>query len=1268
MTTTTNTATTAPRRHRWLRWLGIALLLILLLLAVTTGWLLGTSSGLRFVLARVQAASDGALHVQHAQGRLIGPLDLAGVRYDDGKGTVANVAKTHLDLRFWLLLARRVHVLVLDVDGVDVVLPKSTPDQTPSSGSFSLQPPVELILDRVHVGTVKVTRNGQLLFASSQLDLAGSWTQRGIELSRLALQAPDGHVDLAGTLAIGNGSQGNSKADFAWKVGDTDYAGNLVAHSDSRQAHLDLTLSAPTVAQLQLDLSRGGDHAWTGKLDAPRFDPKPLLGASSLKALAVAVQGHGDRYGGTLDGRLDLNDYQLLLQPLRASVSHDFHTLSLQQLNLGSPQIKGSVAASGVVQLDAKPLNAQLDIQWNDLLLPQDLADQLLASHGELKVSGTANKYHAEGDVEIGPPGKLAKLALNLDGTAQLITLHTLALKQPQGEVQANGTLTLQPSFAWQAEASADRFDPGQLFAGWNGALDFDIASSGTLPKDGPDATLEIRKLVGKLRDRSVSGNGKLHLSSNQVIDGQLNLASGGSTVKLDARPGVQNDADLQLAIASLGDWLPNAGGRLDGHFNIRGKQPKLSLNGQLHGQSLAWQQQKVDTLQLIVGLPDISRLAGKLDLQTSNAYLQGLTFQHIGLLAEGSEGDHRLSVDARGTQLSGKLALHGALKGSAWSGTLARLDLEPQGMPGWRLQQPSELSYHDGAMSLSELCLSAGDPQLCVTAKQDKPGNLDASYRLHALPLALLLNAAGDANLPMRADGILEGNGKIRRSAAGALSGNATISSKQGSITYTDRADAPLLRYDQLRLNAELSPASQRIDVHSGLDDDGRLDGQITITGAQQTLGGQLDLRLNNLAFIELLSSEMANVKGGADGNFRFAGTLKQPVITGQANVREFAAEVPSAGLKLSQGRLSVSTSDARQFLVNGSVQSGKGALAINGNAGLGADGTGQGSQTTITLKGSQFTAADIPAAKVVISPDLTVKQDAKGIDIGGGLTIDSADVNTEKLPGAGATKASPDVVVIDQKQQEQTASKLPISALVKVDLGRKTHIVGMGLDGRVTGLLTVSERPGRATTGQGQLAVDGTYRAYGQNLQIQRGQLLFASTPIDNPGLNIRAVRKLNPNATIDEGQEVGLLVNGTAQRPILTVFSNPVMEQSDALSYLITGKPLSEVKGGEGSMVSAAAQALGSAGGDLLAKRIGSKLGVDDIGVSSNEALGGSSAFSVGKYLSPRLYLSYGVGLFEPGEVITLRYRFSKRWNFEAQQATEFSRASFNYRYEK
>jgi translocation and assembly module TamB len=419
--------------------------------------------------------------------------------------------------------------------------------------------------------------------------------------------------------------------------------------------------------------------------------------------------------------------------------------------------------------------------------------------------------------------------------------------------------------------------------------------------------------------------------------------------------------------------------------------------------------------------------------------------------------------------------------------------------------------------------------------------------------------------------------------------------------------------------------------------------------------------LHLDKLGFVELLTDTIADVKGKLDGSFRLGGTLAQPAVTGNATLDGFAAEVPDAGLKLSKGHLVVNTTDAKQFRIDGSVQSGEGTLTVAGTAGIGA-----AAPTAITLKGSRFTAADIPAAKVVISPDLVVKQDATDIDVGGSVSIDSADVNVEKLPGGGASQASPDVVIVDQPQQQAASTPVPISASVKVDLGHRTHVVGMGLNGRLSGVLTVNDRPGHATTGQGQITVGGTYKAYGQNLHIERGQLLFASTPVDNPGLNIKAVRKLNPNATVDEGQEVGLLITGTAQRPVLTVFSNPVMEQSDALSYLVTGKPLSQVKGGEGNMVGAAAQALGSATGDLLAKSIGAKTGLD-MGVSSSDALGGSAAFTVGKYLSPRLYLSYGVGLFDPGQVITLRFRLSHRWNFEAENATDFSRASFNYRIE-
>ncbi|MBK7013668.1 MAG: hypothetical protein IPH43_14365 [Xanthomonadales bacterium] len=56
-------------------------------------------------------------------------------------------------------------------------------------------------------------------------------------------------------------------------------------------------------------------------------------------------------------------------------------------------------------------------------------------------------------------------------------------------------------------------------------------------------------------------------------------------------------------------------------------------------------------------------------------------------------------------------------------------------------------------------------------------------------------------------------------------------------------------------------------------------------------------------------------------------------------------------------------------------------------------------------------------------------------------------------------------------------------------------------------------------------------------------------------------------------------------------MTVFADPTMEQSSAF-LSVTGKPLSALKSGEGDMLGTAARALGTAGGDLHGKSIGSR----------------------------------------------------------------------------
>ena len=744
-----NSATPAtaptPRRH-WLRWIALSFALLLVLLLLAVAWLIGTASGLRFALARAEGFTQGALTVQSAQGRLIGPLDLAGVRYADGKGLDVKVAKAHLDFSVAMLLRKCAHVLDLNVDGVDVSLPKS--EETPDNqSSFSLQPPLDILLDRVHVGTVRITQDGKPLFASNTLDLAGSWTSRGIELRQLALRAPDGHADLTGTMGISSTYRGDSKAAFAWTVSGTEYAGELAVRGDGQQAHLELQLAQPMAARLQLQWAQGGDYPWTARLDAPRFDPKPLLGESSLTQLAVALDGKGDRRSGSLQGQLDLNDYQLQLRPLTARFSDDFKTLTIERLALASPQFKGEVGAHGVVTWGAQPLSADLTLDWKDVELPENLVGQVLQSHGSLKAKGSADQFHASGDLALGAPGKLADVTLDLDGTQKQIDLHALTVKQPQGQMQAKGTLVLQPALGWQMEATAKRFDPGHVLAKWNGSLDFDIASQGTLPQGHPDVTLDIRKFEGRLRERTMHGDGKLHLPPEGVVDGKLHLVSGGSDVQIDAKPGTSNDATIKLAVATLADWLPDSAGRAQGTIRVQGKYPKLAVDGNLQGSALSYAGQHVDHLRLLANVPDISRPGGKLDLQTTGVNAGGLAFTQVNVRGDGTAERHNLTLDARGSPLSTDLALSGSLKGSTWNGTLSALNIDLAGLPRWRLQHSTALSYNDGAMSLSELCLTAGDPLLCATSKQDKAGNLDASYRLRNLPIALLMSVMLSSN-----------------------------------------------------------------------------------------------------------------------------------------------------------------------------------------------------------------------------------------------------------------------------------------------------------------------------------------------------------------------------------------------------------------------------------------------------------------------------------------------------------------------------------------
>lgn len=68
-------------------------------------------------------------------------------------------------------------------------------------------------------------------------------------------------------------------------------------------------------------------------------------------------------------------------------------------------------------------------------------------------------------------------------------------------------------------------------------------------------------------------------------------------------------------------------------------------------------------------------------------------------------------------------------------------------------------------------------------------------------------------------------------------------------------------------------------------------------------------------------------------------------------------------------------------------------------------------------------------------------------------------------------------------------------------------------------------------------------------------------------------------------------------------------------------------------------------------MLGKRIASRFGLEEARIESDGSLDEASLV-VSKYLSPKLYVSFGIGLFEPVNTFRIRYLLSDKWSLQAE----------------
>jgi len=224
-----------------------------------------------------------------------------------------------------------------------------------------------------------------------------------------------------------------------------------------------------------------------------------------------------------------------------------------------------------------------------------------------------------------------------------------------------------------------------------------------------------------------------------------------------------------------------------------------------------------------------------------------------------------------------------------------------------------------------------------------------------------------------------------------------------------------------------------------------------------------------------------------------------------------------------------------------------------------------------------------------------------------------------------------SADTVLVNPKRPVAPAAANPLnlSGELQVLLDDRISLQVADFKSHLGGQLRLIFKPGqRLPVGDGTVKVlDGQYRAYGQDLRIEEGRVVFAQVPVDSPTLDIKAVRRIYGDPAVET---VGVTIRGSAQRPQIKLFSDPPLKEEKILPYLVLG----------------------------------------------SSAEGNNRSLSLGLYLLPNFYVSYGFnilsgssnGTAEPNQTLNLRYELNRQWGVESEFSSQDKGVDLSYTFER
>jgi translocation and assembly module TamB len=1261
------------RKRRFWAWSGFTVLGLVLLALLLVYWLLQTVAGRDVLLAQVVARLPvgATLTWSKVDGPVAGPLVLHDLdfRYDDIHFTAE---RAYLDPDIRPLLGRKLQLDALQLKNASLNLAKSDePFELPSwpDSLPQIEMPLAIQADTIIIDGFRITQAQQPLIAIDTLRGAVEIANGEFRASQLKIDSDLGYFRVDGRylprsdydtdITIG--------ARLPAPLGRTPARLGLVARGDLGHMEVAVAGNAPAPLQASVVFDGRTDPVWTAsartrELDLSLLVPGMDAGTSTPMALDFKADGKGGQ--ANLQGSFKQGDIAVELAPSKVGLADQVLTVAPLQVKAfgGQARLQGKADFT-----DKENASLRFSIVANDLTFVP-AADTTTAGaaapvpvtlkEARMGLAGTLKNWAAVGNASVEREKQTADLTFDVRGNDQAASIKQLLASTPGGSLDVTGQVAWAPQLDWDVAAKLAGFDPGYFAPGWDGKLSGALASKGRQlppPAGSPagtagayEATVDVPGIKGMLRKRTVDAQGKFALRGTQG-EGNVKLAVGNSRLTAKGAVGDRLDIDAQLEPVNLDDLLPGSTGSLRGHVLVKGPRTAPDISADLVGNGLRWNDWSAEAISIKGRLPWQGD-SGTLAVQGRKVQV-GMLLDTLNVDARGSLSNLRLDAQTRNEL--GAVALSGGVRqqGQAWRGDLTALRIAPMKGDAWSLRAPATFSVQGSNFTLSDACLGAATGgALCASANWPREGLL---VRGDALPLALVqpwLPPQSGRRMYLRGELTLDGRIRPR---GNAFEGNFKVASMEGGIRLGDNARGELVRYDHFSADVEMTQAQINAKLGVGFQGDGFVDAKVqTGWDANAPLTGELYMNIARLYWLELFSPDIVRPTGLIEGHVSLRGTRGTPSLGGEATLSKFKGEFPALGLTFDEGKGSFTAQPDGSAKITAQANSGQGTLFVDG----GLSWFGDAQPLQLHIHGENVLLANTPELRVIANPNLDFTLAGTAMQLRGSVHVPEADLDLERLDRG--TSVSEDVVVLDPVDPEETPTS-PLDMDLTVSLGDKVKMSGFGLKGALGGKMQVWSRPGREMTANGGLEVSGRYKAYGQDLTITRGNLSWNYNAVADPRINIRAERTIGDVVA-------GIDVTGRAQSPRVDVWSTPAMSQSEALAYLVLGRSLTGASSDQAQQVNAASAAI-SAGSGLLASQLGAKLGLDDAGVSQSRALGGS-VIGVGKYISPKLYVGYGVSLVGSGSVLTLKYLLRRGFDVEVESSTVENRGSLNWRKEK